>query len=253
MTTGDHLEALRRMLIRLLFVVLALTVTLFIFKAQIFQIVLSPRNSDFVFYSVAESLFNFLGVDYHFKDFGIELISTELSSQFVLHMSTSLYLAVLLASPYILTEVFLYISPALYDNEKRYAVPICIVSYLLFGIGVLMTYYVLFPFSLRFLGTYQVDPTVTNTITLSSYISTMTSMSLVMGLVFQLPMLAYILGKLGIISSTLLIDGRKWALMIILTVSAIITPPDLFTLFMVALPLFALYEVSIVVLKKVNP
>ena len=115
-----------------------------------------------------------------------------------------------------------------------------------------MTYYILFPFSFRFLGTYQVDTSVKNTITLTSYISTLISMSLVMGIVFQLPVLAYILGKLGFISYSLLVQYRKWAMMLILTLSAIITPPDIFTLVMVALPLYLLYEISIIILKRLQ-
>ena len=249
MTTEGHLDVLRKMLFRVLFVILAIGIFVFVFRKQTFSIILAPRDSTFVFYRSVEWLLGMIGINYHFEAFNIELISTELSAQFMLHITTSLYVALLLASPYVVFELFRFISPALYEQEKKYSVPIVIIAYLLFALGIMMTYYILFPFSFRFLGTYQVDETVRNTITLSSYMSTLISMSLIMGLVFQLPVLAYILGKIGVISYELLAEYRKWALMIILTLSAIITPPDIFTLLMVSLPLYLLYEISIIILK----
>lgn len=252
MTTGEHLEVLRKMLFRLLFVVLGFSVAVFILKEPVFEILMAPRDSNFIFYRATEKLLSFLGIDYHFSDFSIKLISTDLSAQFMLHISTSLYLALLLASPYIVLEMFFYISPALYDNEKKMAVPIAVVAYLLFVMGIIMSYFILFPFSFRFLGTYQVYYDVENNITLSSYITSFISLSLVMGFVFQLPVIAYILARLGVISSELLKEYRKWALMIIATLSAIITPPDVFTLAMVAIPLYLLYEASILIVQNVE-
>lgn len=252
MTTEGHLDVLRKMLLRVLFVILAIGIFVFVFRKQTFSIILAPRDSTFVFYRGVEWLLGMIGINYHFEAFNIELISTELSAQFMFHITTSLYVAVLLASPYVVFELFRFISPALYEQEKKYSVPIVIIAYLLFALGIMMTYYILFPFSFRFLGTYQVDETVRNTITLSSYMSTLISMSLIMGLVFQLPVLAYILGKIGVISYELLTEYRKWALMVILTLSAIITPPDIFTLLMVSLPLYLLYEISIIILKRIH-
>lgn len=252
MTMEGHLEVMRKMLFRILFVILVLGIVVFVFRKQTFNIILAPKNSTFVFYRGVEWILGLVGINYHFEAFNIELISTDLSAQFMLHISTSLYVALLLASPYVVFELFRFISPALYEEERKYSVPIVIVVYLLFALGVLMTYYILFPFSFRFLGTYQVDETVKNTITLSSYMSTLISMSLIMGLVFQLPVLAYILGKMGVISYELLAEYRKWAIMIILSLSAIITPPDIFTLLMVSLPLYLLYEISIIILKRIQ-
>lgn len=250
MTMEGHLEVLRKMLLRIVFVVFCLAIAVFVFREQTFRLILAPRDSNFVFYRGVKCLLQSIGVDYHFNDFYIELISTELSSQFMLHISTSLYVSILFASPYIVFESFCFISPALYESEKQYSVPIVFVAYLLFVLGVAITYFILFPFSFRFLGTYQVEESIRNTITLSSYITTLISMSLVMGLVFQLPVLAYILGKVGIISYKLLENYRKWALMLILTLSAVITPPDIFTLIMVSTPLYFLYEISIFILKR---
>lgn len=179
------------------------------------------------------------------------MIATDLSSQFMSHMTTAIYLGLLCASPYILYELFCFISPALLENEKKYSVRILIFIYGLFIIGVLMSYFILFPISFRFLGTYNVAEKVNSLITLNSYISTFTSLTLIMGLVFQLPIVIYILAKKELVSFSLLIKYRKMALLIITAVSAIITPPDIMTCILVTLPLYALYECSIWIAKRV--
>ena len=147
---------------------------------------------------------------------------------------------------------FRFVSPALYENEKKYSVLVVVVVYLLFILGVLMSYYVLFPISFRFLGTYSVAERVHSTITLDSYVSTFTTLTLLMGVVFQLPVIAFALTKLGFISSEMLSKYRKHSFLIIMLVAAIITPPDLMTLVLVTIPLYLLYEVSIRVAKFVE-
>ena len=189
--------------------------------------------------------------DFRFQPFHVDLIATDLSSQFMTHITTAVYLGLLGASPYILYELFRFISPALYENEKRYSVQTVVVIYLLFIVGVLISYFVLFPISFRFLGTYSVAERVHSTITLDSYVSTFTTLTLLMGVVFQLPVIAFALGKMGVISSSLLSAYRRHAVILIMLVAAIITPPDLMTLVLVSVPLYLLYEVSIWVLKWV--
>ena len=157
------------------------------------------------------------------------------------------------ASPYILYELFRFISPALYENERRYSVQVAGVIYVLFLMGVLMSYFVLFPISFRFLGTYSVSAKVVSNITLDSYISTFVSLTLVMGVVFQLPVIAFFLGKLEFINANMLSRYRKHAFLVIMLIAAIITPPDLMTLVLVTIPLYLLYEVSIRVVKWVEP
>lgn len=164
----------------------------------------------------------------------------------------AVYLGVLGASPYILYELFRFISPALYENERKYSVQVAIIIYVLFIFGVLMSYFVLFPISFRFLGTYSVSARVVSNITLDSYISTFVSLTLVMGVVFQLPVIAFFLGKIGVVTSELLSKYRKHSFLIIMSVAAIITPPDLMTLILVTIPLYLLYEVSIRVVKWVE-
>ena len=250
MTFGGHLEVLRKMLFRILFVVGALAVVVFCFKEETFSILLAPRHCDFVTFRWIESLLNGMGWPFHFDEYNIPLINTELSAQFMTHVSTSFYLGLLLASPYIVFELFRFISPALYESEKKYSYLVTAVIYVMFILGLLMSYFILFPISFRFLATYQVDASIANTITLDSYITTFTTLSFVMGIVFQLPLFAYILGKIGFIDAPLLRRYRKYAFVIIMILAAIITPPDLFTLILVTFPLYGLYELSIVVLKR---
>ena len=168
------------------------------------------------------------------------------------HITTSIYLGLLGASPYILYELFRFISPALYKNEKKHLTSVVTIIYLLFIAGVLMSYYILFPISFRFLGTYSVSDNIHSTITLDSYIETFTTLTFVMGIVFQLPIIIFLLAKIGFVSSTLLEKYRKHALIVIMLVAAIITPPDLMTLVLVTIPLYLLYEVSVRIAKIVE-
>lgn len=252
MTFGEHLDILRKMLFRIITVILILGVCIFAFKKETFSILLAPREWDFVTYRWMENLINWIGFDFHFAKYHIDLINTELSAQFMTHISSSVYLALLGASPYIVFELFRFITPALYESEKRYSFAVVIAVYLLFTFGVLMSYFVIFPISFRFLGTYQVDSSIVNTITLSSYISTFTILTLIMGLVFQLPVIAFFLAKIGLITSGILSEYRKHAFVVIMIIAAIITPPDIFTLILVTIPIYFLYEVSIHIVRKVE-
>lgn len=227
-------------------------ILIFCFKDVVFEILLAPSEWNFITYSSIEYLLNKMGIDFHFEEYYIDLISTDLSSQFMIHITTSLYLGLLVASPYILFELFRFVSPALYDKEKKYSIAILIIVYLLFILGVLMSYYIIFPISFRFLGTYSVAERVESTITLKSYISTFTSLTLVMGVVFQLPVIAYVLGKLGVVNSEILKKYRKHALFLLTLVSALITPPDILSCILVTIPLYMLYELSIIVIKSVS-
>ena len=252
LTFGGHLEVLRRMLFRIIAVVMVLAIAVFCFKDKTFELLLAPSQWDFVTYRYIEAFLHKLGSNFQFNQFHINLIATELSSQFMTHITTALYLGLLGASPYILVELFRFITPALYENEKKYSVSVAVTMYLLFVIGVLMSYFILFPISFRFLGTYSVSGMVESNITLKSYISTFTTLTLVMGLVFQLPVIAFFLGKLEVVNSELLRQYRKYAFLAIMVVAAIITPPDLMTLILVTIPLYLLYEMSILVLKRME-
>lgn len=247
-----HLEVLRRMLFRVLAVVTVLAVVIFCFKDFTFRLLLAPGRWDFVTYRCIERFLHRVGSDFCFTPFDVKLIATELSSQFMTHLSVSLYLGLLAASPYILMELFRFVAPALYAHERKYAVRIALIVFVLFLLGVLMSYFVLFPVAFRFLGTYSVAENVESTITLHSYVSTFTTLTFVLGLVFQLPVVALFLGKAGLIRSETMARYRKHAIVVLLLMSAMITPPDLMTLLLVALPLYLLYEFSRVVLKRVE-
>ena len=253
MTFGGHLEVFRRMFIRIIAVAGAVAMVVFCFKETTWDVLLAPSEWNFCTYRCIELAMQAISVDFHFNEFHVNLIATDLSSQFMTHVTTAVYLGVLGASPYILYELFRFISPALYENERRYSVQVAGIIYVQFILGVMMSYFVLFPISFRFLGTYSVSAKVVSNITLDSYISTFVSLTLVMGVVFQLPVVAFFLGKLGVASSWMLSKYRKHALIVIMLVAAIITPPDLMTLILVTIPLYLLYEVSIRVVKWVEP
>ena len=252
MTFGGHLEVLRQMLFRIIGVTLSLAVIIFCFKEATFSILFAPSNSDFVTYRAIERLCAWVGWQFHFTPYNVAMINTELSSQFMTHLTTSLYLALLGASPYIVVELFRFITPALYKNERQYSVIISIAVYALFIAGVLMSYYVLFPFAFRFLGTYQVDARVVNQINLSSYISTFTTLTFLMGIVFQIPVITFFLAKMGIVDARMMAHYRRHAILLIALIAAIITPPDLLTLILVTVPMYMLYELSIRIARHVH-
>lgn len=247
---GGHLEVLRQMLFRILGVTLVFSCIVFCFKALTFEILLAPSDSSFVTYSIVEHLMQRIDSSFVFEPFNIQLIATDLSSQFVTHLTTSIYLGLLCASPFIMYELFRFITPALLENERRYSTKIMISVYSLFMIGVLMSYYILFPISFRFLGTYSVADKVHTMITLDSYISTFVSLTILLGIVFQLPVITFILAKLGILNAPMMSKYRKHALIIIMLIAAIITPPDIMTLIMITLPIYGLYEFSVWILKR---
>jgi len=252
LTFGGHLEVFRQMLFRIIVVAVAIAIIVFFFKEITWDILLAPSEWNFCTYRWLERLMQFLGIDFRFEEFHVDLIATDLSSQFMTHISTAVYLGLLGASPYVLYELFRFVSPALYENERKYSVQVAGVIYVLFILGVLMSYFVLFPISFRFLGTYSVSAKVVSNITLDSYISTFVSLTLVMGIVFQLPVIAFFLGKMGIVTSSMLSNYRKHSFIVIMLVAAIITPPDVMTLILVSIPLYMLYEISIIIVSIIE-
>lgn len=234
-TFWEHLDVLRWTIIRSLAVVVAVAVVAFCLKEQLFAVVLAPRCSDFI-------TFRLMGTEH----FSIHLMNTGLTEQFMVHLRTAAYAGLLGASPYVLYQLFRFVSPALYMNERRAAYRVVAAAYAMFILGTLVCYFVIFPLTVRFLGTYQVSPDVANMLTLQSYIDTLISMCLVMGLVFELPVVCALLGKMGMISGAMMKSYRRHAIVAILVVAAIITPTtDIFTLLVVSLPIWMLYEASI--------
>ncbi len=245
MTFWDHLDELRSVLIRCAAIVVVFAVVAFCFRDELFSIVLAPKETDFFTYQFLRTL----GTDP--GNFQVDLINTALARQFVIHIQMSFAAGVIVASPYLLFEFFRFISPALYEHERKYFIPALSGSYLMFVLGALVSYFILFPLTFRFLGTYQVNAEVVNMITLDSYISTLLSLTLAMGLIFELPVVCWVLGRLGILTAPMLRSFRRHAIVVILIVAAVITPTgDAFTLFVVSLPIFLLYEASILLLPR---
>lgn len=247
LTFGDHLEELRHTLSRVLAIIGVVSVVIFCFKDTVWHLLLAPSEWDFVTYRWIENIIHSFGMqNATLGEFHVKLIATDLTSQFMTHLTTSIYLGLLLSSPYILYELFRFVSPALYENERKHSIRAITSIYLLFAFGVLLTYFVIFPITFRFLGTYQVSNVVESTITLDSYTSTLIRVTLLMGIIFQLPVIALTLSKMGIINSEILSRYRKYAFIIVLTIAAIITPgQDIFTLILISAPLYLLYELSI--------
>lgn len=229
---------MRRVLLRCIVVVALFAVLAFIFKDEVFWVIFAPKSPDFlpvIFGSSTE----------------VQLINTELTRQFVVHMMTSLYVGIIVAAPYIIFELYRFISPGLYENERRYTTPLVIASYFMFMMGIIFCYFILFPITFRFLANYQVDTSIQNLISLESYIDTLVFLSLAMGIIFEIPILSWLLGRLGILHRQQMLQYRRHAIVIILLIAAIITPTsDAITLAIVSLPMYLLYEVSILLVPR---
>lgn len=235
----DHLEVLRRSLFRIIGATVSFSILGFVFKKQLFDIILWPSRPDFITYQL-------MGV----KTFPVELINTQLTEQFLIHMKMACALGLLCASPYVLYLLYKFISPALYDHERRFSRILVISAYTMFIIGLLMNYFLVFPITLHFLYTYNVSNTVHSFLTLESYSNTLMMMSVIFGIVFEIPVISAILGKLGLLRSQTMRLVRRQAIVIIFIISAIITPTsDAFTLLIVAVPMCLLYETSIFIVK----
>ncbi|MCM1041856.1 MAG: twin-arginine translocase subunit TatC [Bacteroides sp.] len=245
----EHLDDLRHSLIRVVIAAAVLAVAAFCFKETLFSVVLAPQKSGFITYRLLARLSAWMGSP--MGDFSVPLINTGLARQFVIHMKTALWAGVILASPYILYQIFRFVSPALYTNEKHYAVRVAGSGYVLFLVGVAVGYFLIFPLTFRFLGTYTVSGDIANLISLDSYISTLMSMCLTMGIVFEIPVLCWLFGKLGFLSVSFMKRYRKHAIVIIVFAAAIITPTsDVFTLAVVSLPMYLLYEAGIFLVRR---
>ena len=245
----DHLDVLRAAIIKIVAVTVVFGIAAFCFKAELFAVVLAPKDDGFITYRLFNRIASWVGGET--GSFAVQLINTGLAQQFIIHMKTALCAGVLCASPYILYQLFSFVSPALYANERKYVVRVVGGGYVMFVVGVLVSYFLIFPLTFRFLATYQVSGEVANLITFDSYISTLVLMCLSMGIVFEIPILSWLFAKLGFLSADFMRRYRKQAIVIILVVAAIITPTsDVFTLSLVALPMWLLYEASIWIVNK---
>jgi sec-independent protein translocase protein TatC len=253
MTFWDHLDELRGHILRSLIAVVVLAIVAFLNRHFIFDsVILAPSTSDFftnrALCKVGEWLsLNALCID----DMKLEIINIKMSGQFLTHMYISIVAGFIFAFPYVLWEIWRFVQPAMLENERKYSKGGLFISTFLFLLGILFSYYLIVPLTVNFLGTYQVSESVTNQISLGSYISTVVSVTFAVGIVFELPILVYFLTKIGVLTPGFMKKNRKYMFVILLILSAIITPPDMFSQILVVLPLIGLYELSIKVSMRV--
>ena len=252
-TFWEHLEALRWTILRSLGVLVVLVAIGFSFKDFIFnKIVLPPLTSDFHTYRFLCYLADLTKFPALCPEsFQIQMINITLSGQFMIHMLSSFMIAVIISVPYLLYESWKFIRPALYPDEKKSVGKIFLSSSVLFYLGAAISYFIIFPFTLRFLGTYQVSEVVVNQISIQSYMNTLALLVFFMGLAFELPVVMYLLSQIGVVNKQMLRTFRKYAFVVVLILAAFITPTtDPFTMMIVATPIYLLYELSIVVCKN---
>jgi len=252
MTFLGHLGELRKHLFRSAVAVAAGFFIAMFAKEYIFNyVILAPQHNDFITYKFLCFLGRTLHIDQLcLQKMKMKIINTMLSGQFMMHMYISMICGIILAMPYVVWELWRFIKPALTPDEQKNSRGAVIVISLLFFTGIGFSYMVLFPWTINFLGTYVLSPEIENNITIQSYVNTMTTMILWTGVVFELPVVVYFLSKVGIITPSFLKKSRRYAIVIIFIIAAIITPPDIFSQTMMAIPLILLYEASILVSKR---
>ena len=250
----DHLEIFRWHLIRSAIAVLFFAIIAFIFRDIVFDVILlGPKDPNFPTYKALCAISQYLGLEdaLCLKESPFTLMNITMSGQFSTHVTTSIFAGFIVAFPYVFWEFWRFIRPALHVNESTMARGIVFFSSVLFLLGVLFGYYVIAPLSVNFLGSYQVSSTVANQITLSSFISTVTTVSFANGIIFELPILVYFLTKIGLLTPEFMRVYRKHAIVVILILAAVITPPDVTSQILVSLPLIVLYEISIKISARV--
>ena len=238
MSFWDHLDVLRGTLFRSVGAIILVSIIFLAIPEQLFKVVLWPTTPDFV-------LYRWLGLD-----FQMSLINIEVSAQFFVHLKMSILTAAIIAFPYVIYEIWKFIAPALYENERKAVRKAFGMSSFLFYLGVAVGYFIVLPVCLMFFMNYTVSDAVQNTISLNSYISLFTSMVFLIGLLFKFPTVVLVLSHLGILTRKQLRSFRKSAFVVILVLAAFITPSDPFSMFVLSIPLYGLYEFSILVCKK---
>lgn len=241
MSFWAHFDVLRGVLFRIGGLITALSVLFFIFMPQIFDaVILAPCHDGFPLYRLFDAISGAAG-----EPFEMSLINTRLASQLSIHLSTSFELAVVTGFPVVIYMLWGFVRPGLYQRERRHAVRAFVAGNVMFYLGVAVGYFLIFPLTLRFLATYQLSELIPNTITIDSYMDNFTVIILVMGVVFEMPLLGWLLGRMGLVSREFFGKYRRHAIVVLLVLAALITPTgDPFTLFVVFVPLYMLYEAT---------
>ena len=249
MSVLDHLEALRWHLIRPLIAIFVFAIAAFISKGLIFgEIILGPSKPSFWTYKMLCILSELLNSDaLCISDLPFIIQSRQMTGQFSMHITSSFVIGLICAFPYTFWEIWRFVKPGLYEKERKAASGATFYVSLLFFIGVLFGYFVVTPISINFLSNYQIDPSILNEFDIISYVSTVTTLVLACALLFQLPIVVYFATKAGLVSSVLLKNYRKHSIIVILMLSAVLTPPDPFSQVLIAIPLGLLYQLSILI------
>lgn len=251
MSFFDHIDVLRKHLLRALLVVVIFTAGAFWFSDFIFdEIIMGPKNADFWTYrmmcKLAATFPSLIGSDFCITHIDAKIINTEMAGQFTLQINSCVMIGIILGIPYLLFELWLFVKPALHEKERKSASGFVMFSSTLFFIGIMFGYYLVCPLSINFLTNFTVSPDIENTFTISSYLSSVATLTIGSGIIFQLPVVIYILSKLGIMTPAFMRSSRRYAFVIILVIAAVVTPtPDVITMLVVAFPLVILYELSI--------
>lgn len=252
MAFTDHIEVLRWHIVRALLAIIIAAIIAFINIEWIFSnVILGPAKSDFVSYNWLCRLGRMMRTDaLCLGDMEITFQNTELSGQFMMSFSSSFMIGFIISFPYVFWELWRFVRPALTEKELKYARGIVFWSSLLFFLGVLFAYYIIAPFTINFFANYQLSPQFKNIITIANYYDTMSDLILGMGIVFQLPVVVFFLSRIGLLTPGLMRDKRKYAFVIILILAAVITPPDVLSIWIVTIPLVILYEAGIAISQR---
>ncbi|KAF0199722.1 MAG: sec-independent protein translocase protein TatC [Bacteroidetes bacterium] len=254
MSFWDHLDALRGHLFRSAIAIVVMAIVAFLNREIIFdEVILAPKNADFITNRVLCMIGKWANVpSLCMESLDLKIINYNISGQFTTHMYISFFAGMIVAAPYVIWEIWRFIKPALYEKEQKHSRGAVLSMSVLFILGILFSYYLIVPLTLSFFGTYQVSESVNNQFALSSYISTVVSVTFSLGVVFELPVFVYFLTRVGIITPEFLKRNRKYTLVILLTIAAIITPPDIISQILVTIPLYGLYELSILVSQRIS-
>ncbi len=245
MSFFDHLEELRWHIVKSIIAILIFAVIVYIFESWVFEnIIFAHKNEKFITYDI----FQRLGIDFAPSDF--QIIQTEMAEQFFTSLKVSFWIGFVVAFPYVFYQFWSFIKPGLYENEAKAAKGVVFVCSFLFTIGVAFGFIVLAPFAIKFLSGYSVGIAVENSTSLKSYVGYLTNFTIPTGIIFQMPLLVYFLAKVGLLTDAFMRTYRKHSLVIIFILAAMITPPDPMTMFLIGVPLYGLYEVSIFIARR---
>jgi sec-independent protein translocase protein TatC len=254
MTFWDHLDDLRKILFRIAGFIAVITLLFFSYMKELFDyVILAPTRTNFFLYEWINAMSTRYPVfpDFCLGNFQVKVININLSSQFFIHMSTSLWLGLVAGFPFVIYQLFIFVKPALYSHERQHTGLAFFFGNVLFYIGVAVGYLLVFPLTLRFLAGYQLSSYIENSVSLDSYMDSFLLLCFIMGLVFELPLLSWFLSKIGILNRKFFSKFRKHAIVVLLIIAAVITPSgDPFTLMVVFLPIYMLWEISALVVRK---